>query len=215
MNIHPASRISAVILAAGRSTRMTASSANTSSGTRNKLLLPLRGIPILQHTLNTVSSLPFAEILVVTGGERATTELLSIPYRIKKVYNPDYINGMATSIRAGVKAAAKSSEGLLIVLADMPLVKPTTLTALCERFAEHLSSNTIIIPTSGGKRGNPILFHVAFKPELMRLDGDMGAKSLIANYDDAVQLVEVSDEGILEDIDTPDTYQKIRERLQL
>jgi molybdenum cofactor cytidylyltransferase len=189
--------MSCVVLAAGRSSRMLAT-----HGT-HKLLAELDGKTVLAHTIETLRSLPFHEIIVVTGFQRDDVEQIADECKqthLRSVFNSEYASGMASSIRAGVNALSGDADGVMIALGDMPFVQRTTYIQLLNLFTEH--SSFIHIPTRSGKRGNPVLFPIAYKQELISLSGDMGAKPVLIRHADMVQEIEMDDEGILSDLDT-------------
>lgn len=192
--------ITAIILAAGRSQRM---------GERNKLLLPFRGKTVLESVLDTVVSLPFREILVVTGHDGAVVQSILQNYPLKRVHNPDYRRGMSTSLKKGLSAADPGATGFLICLADMPLLSADLLMNLCNRFAAA-PGPAIVAPVCRGWRGNPVIFSRHFSSEIMALEGDRGARSVIEAHPGAVIEAPVEDAEIFRDIDTKEDYERLR-----
>ena len=189
--------ITAVVLAAGTSSRM---------GAANKLLLSLDGVPIVVRTVETVQAAPVDELIVVTGHERAAVEKALASHPVRIVHNEDYALGMASSIRCGVEAAAPTSTGFMVCLGDMPLVRVATVQRLCDRFAEA-PLPAIVFPVFDGRRGHPVLFDAAFRDELLQLQGDVGARSVIRRHETAVIEEAVDDPGIFRDIDTRAVYE--------
>lgn len=190
--------ITAIILAAGRSQRM---------GERNKLLLPFRGKTVLESVLDTVVFLPFREILVVTGHDSAAIQKILQNYPLKRVHNPDFRRGMSTSLKKGLSAADPGAAGFLVCLADMPLLTATLLVELSNRFTAA-PGPAIVAPAYRGRRGNPVLFSRHFFSEIMALEGDRGARSVIDAHHGAVIEVAVEDAEIFGDIDTEDDYRQ-------
>ncbi len=190
--------ITAIILAAGRSQRM---------GERNKLLLPFRGKTVLESVLDTVVSLPFREILAVTGYDGAAVQNILRNYPLKRVHNPDYSRGMSASLKKGLSAADPGAAGFLICLADMPLLTAALLIELSNRFTAA-TGPAIVAPVCRGRRGNPVIFSRHFFSEMMALEGDKGARSVIDAHPDTLIEVAVEDEEIFGDIDTEDDYQQ-------
>lgn len=188
--------LTAIVLAAGRSTRMQE---------RNKLLLPWGEKRIVQAVVETLLEVPLAEVVVVTGHQCAEVEEVLQDYPLRLVHNADYAEGLSTSIRAGVEVAAASS-GYLFALGDMPRLKGETVVQLCDVFSEH--EDAIVVPAVSGQRGNPVVFASCYREELLHLEGDRGAKPLLQKYADRVVQVEVEDQGIFVDVDTPEAYQK-------
>jgi len=110
---------------------------------------------------------------------------------------PDSRQGMGATLANGVGAVAESWDGVLVGLADMPAIRPETY--ICIR--EHLMANRIVVPTHGGKRGHPVGFDRHFFPELLALEGDRGARGVLAAHPGAVLEIAVDDPGILLDVD--------------
>lgn len=191
--------ISLVLLASGASSRMKADIGKD----KMQLTLPNAGKTLLQTTLDIYRSCPFAEILVIVrqyGREEPTG-------KTQFIVNENAEQGMASSLALGVKSASPNVSGYLIALADMPLVQIASIEALCNEFLLHGSNEAICVPTFRGQRGNPVLFGSAYKDELLRLLGDVGAKSLLRQYAPRVREVETDDEGILLDIDMAQDWQ--------
>ncbi|HLJ29596.1 MAG TPA: NTP transferase domain-containing protein [Candidatus Angelobacter sp.] len=193
------SGIAAVVLAAGMSRRM---------GTP-KQLLELDGKVLLQHTLENVRGSGIDEIVLVLGfAADAVRQQISIN-GLKVVVNPEYQQGMGTSLRAGLAAVSPQAKGGLIVLADQPLIRPGTLTQLMAYHHEHQPQ--ILIPAYKGFRGNPVLLDREVFPELMSLNGDVGCRAIFGSHTENIHKLDVDDIGILLDIDSMDDLQKAQE----
>lgn len=181
--------IGAVVLAAGRSTRF---------GTANKLLARLDGTPMLQSVVAKVRAVGLKP-LIVTGHEAAAVRAL-IP-DAAFVHNPDYAEGLASSLRVGVGALPADAGAALILLGDMPRVREATLQALLKA-ARDTPSAQAIVPAFEGRRGNPVLVRRALFPSLLKLHGDQGARKLLESAGDDVLVLETGDPGVLADFDT-------------
>jgi molybdenum cofactor cytidylyltransferase len=118
--------------------------------------------------------------------------------------NADAANGMGTSIAAGVRASAGAA-GWLIALGDMPYIQPGTIARILNAVG---GDSAIVIPTFDRLRGHPVAFAGSFCSELMALQGDSGARSVVAAHGDRVILLPVDDAGVIADIDTADDLQK-------
>ena len=185
--------IAAVILAAGRSTRM---------GGPNKLLAELRGKPLVRIVTEQVLASKASSVTVVTGHQAAEVERALRGLNVTFVYNPDFTTGLASSVKAGIGAVPKEAGGALICLGDMPLIDARLLDRLIAAFAPDRGM-LIAVPVSDGSRGNPVLWSGRFFGELMSLDGDTGGRHLIALHGEAVAEVAVEGQGAFLDIDTP------------
>ena len=190
--------IVAIVLAAGRSVRFGAE--------HNKLLEDFHGKPLLRHAVDAALASRASRTIVVTGFERARIEAALAGASATLVHNPRYAEGMASSLRAGL-AQAEDAAGALILLADMPLVGPEVLDRLIAAFSE--SGAVAAVPTRAGRRGNPALLGKALFPQLARLQGDAGARGLLRTSPRVVE-VEISGDGVLTDVDTPDALAQLR-----
>ena len=200
VNAEGARKIATIILAAGRSTRM---------GGPNKLLAELNGKKLVRIVAEQALASKASPVIVVTGHQGAEIEAALKGLNVKFVHNPDFAQGLATSVKAGIAAVPDTSDGALICLGDMPLIGATLIDRLVDAFAPDRGS-LIAVPVAGGRRGNPVLWSRRFFPELMALDGDVGARHLIARHMEAVTEVEVDGKSAFLDIDTPEMLSDAR-----
>jgi molybdenum cofactor cytidylyltransferase len=187
-------RIAVLILAAGQSRRM---------GKTNKLLVPVEGKPLLRHTVEAALGSKASDILVVTGHEREAVEALLEGLAVRTIHNPDYKAGLSTSLKAGIVALPSGTDAAIVCLGDMPEIDSQLLDSLIEAF-DPAEGRSIIVPTHNGKRGNPVLWSSAFFPAMAALEGDVGARHLIGQHQEAVVEVEMETGASLVDIDTPE-----------
>src|SRR5271170_6149591 len=195
------SRVGAVILAAGRSTRMGEA----------KQLLRLGESTVLGQTLNNVRVAEVDDIVLVLGFS-AQTILRQLPVSatedLKVVINQAYEQGMASSLREGLSALDPKTDAALVVLADQPFIRPETLDRIIE---EHRRTHAqIVIPLYKGFRGNPVLLDRSVFLKVMALDGDIGCRAIFGSHSEGIVKVEVGDVGILLDIDNKDDYERLR-----
>ena len=190
--------VAAIVLAAGRSTRMG----------QAKQLLPLGETTVLEATLANVRHSAASEVILVLGAAAESIQNRISPHNFRTVINPEYAEGMASSLRAGIAALSPQTEAALIVLADQPFVRPETLDHLIAEYAR--TRQPILIPTWQGTRGNPVLLGRAIFPEVMQLQGDAGCRAIFGRHPNAILNVEVKDEGILLDIDNQEDYQRVK-----
>ena len=191
--------ISAVILAAGMSRRM---------GTP-KQLLRLGEATLLEQALRNVRQSHVREIVLVLGHEAEAIRNQLTLDGMKVVLNPDYAEGMGTSIRAGLAALAPDAQGAFMVLADQPFVRPATFDRLIQEHGRLKPQ--IVVPMYRGFRGNPVLLDRSVFPELDGLRGDVGCRAIFGNHTDKILKVEVNDPGILLDADSEEDLRKLRE----
>lgn len=194
--------ITGILLAAGRSTRMG----------QPKLLLPWGDIQLVRHVAQIALRSTLAHVVVVTGhrAEHVQAALDGLPVTL--VHNAAFLDGQSTSVRAGVAALGDDAQAAMILLADQPLLQPSTIDALIATYHERHAR--IVAPQYRGQRGNPVLFDRALFGELEALQGDQGARPVLQAHAQHLQLVDVADEGVLLDLDTPDAYQQLWERPQ-
>lgn len=186
-----APRIAAVVLAAGLSSRMG----------ENKLLVEISGQPLIRRTVQAAVDSHASPVIVVTGrdGDRVKQALSGLDVRFME--NPDFAKGLSTSLKSGLKAVPSENDGALIVLGDMPSIATALLDTLIAAFNPG-EGRAICVATHGGKRGNPVLWARRFFPEMMAIEGDVGAKHIMAANDELVCEVEAPDDAPLVDIDT-------------
>jgi molybdenum cofactor cytidylyltransferase len=193
--------IAAVVLAAGRSTRM---------GGPNKLLAELGGKPMVRIVTEQVLGSKASSVTVVTGHQAAEVEKALAGLKVKFVRNPDFVAGLASSVRTGIAAVPENADGAVVCLGDMPLIDARLIDRLIEALAPD-RGHLIAVPVSDNKRGNPVLWSRRFFNELMTLDGDIGARNLIIRHTEAVVEVAVEGHGAFLDIDTPEALAAARQ----
>jgi len=127
------------------------------------------------------------------------------------VLNPRFLEGMLTSVQAGLAAAPAEAEWFLIALGDQPSLRPATIECLLA--AAEDEQERILVPSYGGRRGHPLLIHASHREEIGSLDGAVGLKELLLRHPGAVRHVEMPEDGVLHDMDTPEEYQRELRRL--
>lgn len=192
-------RIAALVLAAGQSRRM---------GTDNKLLAEIDGKAMLARVLETVAESQCVKTLLVTGHEAEAVGALAERYKVPQVHNPDYEQGLSTSLKAGLAALGDDVDGAIVCLGDMPRLKPAALNGLIAAF-NPVEGRAICVPTHEGKRGNPVLWGRRFFESMQELAGDVGAKHLIGEYAELVCEVPMDGSEIFLDVDTPEALARL------
>ena len=193
-------RIAGLVLAAGRSTRM---------GGPNKLLEEINGKPLVRIVAEQALASRASPVIVVTGHQRERVERVLAGLPVTVVHNPDFADGLSTSLRAGIKAVPPDADGAIVTLGDMPQVSAKLIDRLIAAFDPERGA-LVVIPTIDGKRGNPVLWARRFFPDLLAVEGDIGARHLIAGYAEAVAEVAIEDAAALTDIDTPEALIAVR-----
>ena len=196
--------ISAVILAAGESKRM---------GKQNKLLLPVAGEALLVKLIKSVCDSDVGQVIVVIGheAEKIRRKLNSFP--LSFVYNPNFSEGMTTSIKSGVKEVSPDCDGYMICLADMPFINTSEINKLIHAYAQNRikKNRLIVIPVYQGHRGNPVLFSTEFREDILEHKMEYGCKGVIMNNFESVKEIEMDDDSMLLDVDTLEDYQRATE----
>jgi molybdenum cofactor cytidylyltransferase len=198
-------KIGAILLAAGRSTRI---------GAENKLLLSTSAGPLVRRTADTARAAGIAELIVVLGHQAQAVGAALHGAASMMVFNPDFASGMASSIRAGLAGAPPDWDGAFVILGDMPLIRAPSLRALMSAFNPALGRG-IIAPVVDGQRANPVLWGREHWPQLLALRGDIGGKSILAAAGDAVTDVMLDDSGLLTDVDDAASWQDIKALLEV
>ena len=191
-------KVAAVVLAAGRSSRM---------APRNKLLELVDRKPVITHVVNAALGSGADPVIVVTGFEAERIGEALRGLKVKVVHNADYAQGLNTSLRAGLKALMPNTDGAIILLGDMPQIQSGNLNALIAALKDQES---ICVPVRSGRRGNPLLWGARYFPEMMQISGDVGAKPLMAKYLEHVVEVPINSDSIFADIDTPSDLARLK-----
>jgi molybdenum cofactor cytidylyltransferase len=194
-------KIAAIVLAAGRSSRM---------GAANKLLTAIDGTPMVRRAVEAATDSHAKPVIVVTGNEQGKVQAALRSSKVTFVHNPRFADGMSTSLQAGLAALPANVDGALVCLGDMPLVSAAALDRLIAAF-DPLEGRAICVPTWNGKRGNPVLWDRRFFAAMADIAGDVGAKHLIGEHADLVAEVAMSDDAVLTDIDTPEALAALRQ----
>jgi CTP:molybdopterin cytidylyltransferase MocA len=189
--------IPAVVLAAGKSTRMG----------RTKALLPLGGETFVSRIVRTFRSAGVEEVVVVVGhdAERVSDVLSRMDAAPRVIVNPDYESGQLSSILAGLRAVDRPGvHAMLLTLVDVPLVAADTVRAVLSRY--RTSSAPVVRPVNGNRHGHPVLLDRRLFGLLRGAAPAAGAKPIVRAHASALGDVEVYDEGAFTDIDTPEEY---------
>jgi molybdenum cofactor cytidylyltransferase len=191
-------QIAAVVLAAGKSTRM---------GEPKQLLL-LNNRPVLEHTLRNLRAAKVTEIVLVLGfASEAIRHQLALN-EVKVVENENYEEGMGESLRAGLSVLSESVDAALVVLADQPFVRSQTYDQIIDRYQRSVAQ--IVVPTYRAFRGNPVLLDRSVFPEVMALRGEIGCRAIFGDHSDGIARVAVDDIGILLDIDSKEDFKRLQ-----
>ena len=193
--------VPAILLAAGCSRRMG----------KHKLLLMLDGQTVIGRTLDNLLASRASGVTVVLGYQSDLVREAIGERPVEIVLNPDYEQGMSTSLKAGLSAVSAETPYMMIGLADQPFIAGSDYDALIS--AALASQKGIVLPVYRGQRGNPIILARKYIPELMDMNGDVGGRDLITRYPLDILDVPTSSEGVVININTPEEYRRQLQRL--
>jgi len=193
-----------IILAAGEGKRMG----------KVKLTLPLGNKKLIEWVLQVAKSTPLDKYFLVVRPEDKEIIKTGKKWGAEIVLNPDFRKGMSTSIKkALLKINTQEAEGFFLILGDQPLITSKIINKLIKSFSP--GKGEIVVLYFEDKRGNPVLFDICWKNELMAVTGDVGGRVLIKAHPEKVKRVNISDETILFDIDQEKDYLKAQTYLKL
>ncbi len=191
--------IAAIILAAGRSTRMGS----------NKLLEELDGKALVRHVADAALGSIARSVWVVTGHEGESVRARLDGLGIRFVHNPDFALGLSTSLKAGVMALPAEAKGVVVLLGDMPRVTSEVINFVIQAF-EAQPQAIAAVPVYQGEWGNPVLLSRSLFGAVAALQGDAGARKLLNGRAGEVFEVPVSNDAVLIDLDTPEALARAR-----
>ena len=181
--------ISAILLAAGQSKRML---------NENKLLKKINGVPLVKLCADNILASFIDELIVVTGFQKEKIEKnINKSIKIKFVYNSNFKTGIASSIKSGISSLSNKTEAFFICLGDMPMIDKDIFNLLIK----YRNKNKIIVPTFNSNPRNPVLFSITLKKNIMKVDGDQGAKEVLKINKDKIFNVEINNENVFKDFD--------------
>jgi molybdenum cofactor cytidylyltransferase len=192
-------RVGAIVLAAGQSSRFRAAGGPDPT----KLVAKLDGKPIVRRVVEAALATKARPVVVVTGYARELVEATVADLDVGFAFNPKFASGLASSLKAGLATTPPDAAGALVLLGDMPWIEPRLSDALIDAFLAREGA-LAAVPSREGRRGNPVLLGRGLFEAAMRLTGDEGARRLIGVLGES-ELVEVeaSDIGVTFDVDTP------------
>ncbi len=188
--------ISAVVLAAGESRRMR----------RLKLLLPIEGKSFLARVVDAALGSPrIGEVIVVLGkGQRWLRRQAARSPLVRVVPNPDWKQGMSTSLQLGLRSLNPQATAVVFLLADQPLVDSALVDSIVDKYQK--SRKRIVVPVYNGRRGNPVLFDLSLRSELLCITGDEGGRSVMQAHPREIATVPIADHLKGADVDTWQEY---------
>jgi molybdenum cofactor cytidylyltransferase len=200
---HEGRRVAAIVLAAGRSSRMGL----------NKLTAEIGGKPLVRIAAEQAVASRAKPVIVVTGHEREKVEAALAGLPVTFVHNSQYADGLGSSLKTGIAAVPPEADATIVCLADMPRVDAALIDRLIAAYDPERGA-LVVVPSVEGRRGNPVLWSRRFFPDLMAVEGDIGARNLIANYTEAVTEVPVPGPAASIDVDTPESFAAVKAEIE-
>ncbi|HEX2178164.1 MAG TPA: nucleotidyltransferase family protein [Actinomycetota bacterium] len=190
-------RVTGIVLAAGTSSRLG----------QPKQLLDFGGRPLLQHAIDAMERSGLVDIVLVLGHRAGDVEAaVTTGPDTRTVVNPDYAQGQATSLRAGLEAADERSQAAVVILGDQPALGALHVRTIVETY---LATGAKVVQAAfGGKPNHPTLFERSMWPELMAVEGDQGAREVLKKHPEWVLRVEMGGEPP-PDLDTWEDYERL------
>jgi molybdenum cofactor cytidylyltransferase len=186
----------AIILAAGESKRMG----------RPKLLLPLGNSTIIETIVNNATKSKADEVLVILGSGAENIEEKIRDFPAKTSVNPNFRQGMLSSIQWGFEILPEDTRAALVMLGDQPMVSSSVIDKVIDAYEP--TEKSIVLPVYNKRRGHPLLIDMKHREEVKRISPDIGLRALVHNHTEDILEVEVDDPGILKDIDTVADYNR-------
>jgi molybdenum cofactor cytidylyltransferase len=177
---------------------------------RQKLLMGFGGRTVIECVVAAASQSCVDEVVVVTGSHHdRIAELLIGGNKVVLTRNPDPSRGMLSSVRCGLEAVDSRAIGIAVLQGDQPGIDSEMIDAVID--AWRRSTETIAVPKFGERRGHPLVFDACYAGEVKTEFDDVGLRGLLAAHADDLLELPVSSNAILEDIDTPEDYERLVE----
>ncbi|HET9375480.1 MAG TPA: nucleotidyltransferase family protein [Chthoniobacterales bacterium] len=192
--------LSAIVLAAGMSSRMG----------QNKLLMVFKGKPLIARAVDTLLASEIDEVIVVLGKEADMVREKLHGRKVRLIENPDFREGLSSSVRVGVTAVSRQADGIMVYLADQPLLEPADVNRILGAFAHAKEAGkSIVVPFFDKQRGNPVLLDSSYRDAILGVVGDVGCKGVIKRYPDQVFVVQMESDHVIRDMDTIEEYEAV------
>ena len=165
----------------------------------NKLTKEIQGVPLIKHSVKNILASSVDELIIVLGFQKEIIEkLIDKNNKIKFVFNKDFENGMASSIKTGLDNLSEKTEAFFICLGDMPMINHD----IYNQLFKSKDNKEIIVPTYKGQQGNPVLFDKSMKETVMNITGDAGAKKILEFNKNKILNLEINDQNISKSFNT-------------
>ncbi|EGB13367.1 metal dependent phosphohydrolase [Pseudodesulfovibrio mercurii] len=187
--------LTAIIPAAGLSSRVG----------RFKPLLPLDGGTVLSRCVRLFRTCGVERVVVVTGKRADEVAACAMEAGAEAVHNAAFEQGMYSSVLTGVRALEPDVDAFFMLPADIPLVRPETVTRLMDAYSRTRS--TVLYPRFAGKRGHPPIIAAEVVPDILAHDGSGGLRTVLSRFEAGARDLDVADFGISYDLDHLEDYE--------
>ena len=189
--------ISAILLAAGESRRMG----------KFKQLLQFRDKSFVEHCVDSLLASRVDEVIIVTGHRDSDVRQALGDRPERFAHNSDYMSGMSSSVKCGVRSLSQLTRAFILTLVDQPQISSNTINRVIDTFERKLP--LIVVPTYEGKNGHPVLMDISLKDEILALDNQQGLSEVVRAHREATTRVEMPTSEVIEDFDLPEDYERI------
>lgn len=187
--------ISAIVLAAGQSTRMG----------EYKMLLPWGQTSVIGHVVATILEAGVNDVYAVTGGHQIELKEALKEYKINYLYNQDFEDGeMLTSVQVGLSGLGNECDAALIVLGDQPQIESRVVREIVERNVS--THHKIIVPSYKMHRGHPWLIEKLFWKDILNLLPPQSLRNFLNMHYEVIDYLNVETPSVLQDLDTKNDY---------
>lgn len=190
--------ISALLLAAGESRRMG----------DFKQLLTFRGKTFVECCVDNILASRAGEVVVVTGHREADVRSALGDRPVRFAHNPDFREGMSSSIKRGVQAVSDRARAVLVALVDQPQVGSGIFDMVIDCYER--SGPLVVVPSYGGRNGHPIVLDISLRGEILAMDPSKGLREVVHAHADRLVKIEVGTDAVLTDFDYPEDYRRLK-----
>ena len=171
-----------------------------------KLTKEIQGVPLIKHSVKNILASSVDELIIVLGFQKEIIEkLIDKNEKIKCVFNKNFENGMASSIKTGLDHLSEKTEAFFICLGDMPMVNHD----IYNQLIKSKDNKEIIVPNYKGQQGNPVLFNKSMKEKIINISGDVGAKKILELNKDKILNLKINDQSITRSFNTQDDFSSL------
>lgn len=190
--------ITGIILASGFSERIA----------RDKLLLEVGGLPVIERILRATKSSLLDDVILVY--QNARVRAIGEKYQVKAAYNDSAHEGQSAAVKLGVRESRPDTDAFMFLVGDQPFLDSVTINTLIDQSTKN--PQQIIVPVYNGKRGNPVIFPSLFRNDLLAIEGDTGGRVVMEKMKDRLKLVVFEDGTAGIDFDTEEEYEWVKSK---